>query len=177
VLLLIVLAWTVSHYMTDRPAEGTIAQAPVAKQESPATPPPAAPAEKAADPAPAESAAQTAAATPEEKAPEASAPETKPAEVKPAEVAPAEPVAVTPPAPVAPPPPPPASMQFKAAIEALKISGVRGGANPRVFIERTSYGVGDIVNPQLGITFAGYSAQTHMLSFKDGTGAIVERRN
>jgi hypothetical protein len=69
------------------------------------------------------------------------------------------------------------SATFKAWVQNLKISGVRGGANPRVFIERTSYAPGDLVNPQLGITFEGYDAETRMLRFKDKSGAVVERRN
>ncbi len=79
--------------------------------------------------------------------------------------------------PKPPPPPPPASPAFKAWVENLHISGVRAGSTTRVFIERTSYAVGDLVNPQLGITFEGYNSETRMLSFKDQTGAIVERRN
>jgi len=73
--------------------------------------------------------------------------------------------------------PPPPSNQFRAAVENLKISGVRGGANPRVFIGGTSYQVGDLVNPQLGIILEGYNAETRMLTFRDKTGAKVERRH
>jgi len=62
-------------------------------------------------------------------------------------------------------------------VENLKISGVRGGATPRVFISGTSFQKGDLVNPQLGITFEGYSSETRMLVFKDQTGAKVERRH
>ena len=62
-------------------------------------------------------------------------------------------------------------------MENLRIRGVRAGAATRVFIDRTSYAVGDLVNPTLGITFDGYNAETRMLTFKDGTGAKVDRRN
>ncbi|MBI2516281.1 MAG: hypothetical protein HYV95_05135 [Opitutae bacterium] len=112
---------------------------------------------------------------------------TAPVEAKPAETAPAtttaavaKPViapAVVPAAPPKPAPPPPANLQFKAWVENLKIAGVRSGANPRVFIGRTAYAPGDMVNPQLGISFKGYDPETRMLSFTDNTGAIVERRN
>jgi hypothetical protein len=68
-------------------------------------------------------------------------------------------------------------MPFKAWVQNLRISGVRAGSNPKVFIERTAYGVGDLVNPQLGILFDGYDAETRMLRFKDKTGATVEVRN
>lgn len=76
--------------------------------------------------------------------------------------------------PAAPPPP---SVAFKAWVQNLKISGVRGGATPRVFIERTAYAPGDLVNPQLGVYFETYNAETRMLVFKDKSGATVERRN
>ena len=59
----------------------------------------------------------------------------------------------------------------------LKISGVRGGATTRVFIGGTAYVIGDLVNPALAITFDGYDAETRTLTFKDKTGAKVERRN
>jgi hypothetical protein len=96
------------------------------------------------------------------------------AEVKPV----ATPLAqATPPPKPKPAGPPPASIQFKAWVENLRISGVRSGASPRIFIERTAYAPGDIVNPQLGISFKGYDPATRLLSFTDQTGAIVERRN
>jgi hypothetical protein len=104
----------------------------------------------------------------------------KPAETKPAEAA----VAVTPePKPVeevkpaVPPPPPQPSVAFRGWVENLKIRGVRGGANPRVFIGASSYQKGDLVNPQMGITFEGYTDATRVLVFKDKSGATVERRN
>ena len=92
-----------------------------------------------------------------------------------------EPVVVAP-APVtpvvtAPPPPPPASEAFKAWVENLRIMGVRTGREVRIFVGGTAYAPGDLVNPQLGITFAGYNAETRMLLFKDASGAKVERRN
>lgn len=98
---------------------------------------------------------------------------------KPAEPMVKEPVAPEPvvPAPVVIVPPPAPSTLFKAWVENLKISGVRAGANPRVFIGGTSYVPGDLVNPQLGISFDHYSPETRLLTFKDKTGAKVERRN
>jgi hypothetical protein len=99
----------------------------------------------------------------------------------PAEGQPAtDPAAANPPAVVAPPPPPPpptASLPFKAWVQNLRIGGMRGGANPRVFIEHTAYAPGDVVNPNLGISFVGFNAETRMLIFKDKTGATVELRN
>jgi hypothetical protein len=119
----------------------------------------------------------------------------KPADAKPAETKPTEPktapaaaaVAATPEpkpveeakpvAPPKPPPPPPASVAFRGWVENLKISGVRGGANPRVFVGKSSYQKGDLVNPQLGVIFEDYNDQTRMIVFKDKSGAKVERRN
>jgi len=83
----------------------------------------------------------------------------------------------SPPVPAAPPPPPTASLAFKAWVQDLKISGVRAGANPRVFIGRTAYAPGDMVNPNLGISFVSYNLETRMLLFKDKSGATVELRN
>jgi hypothetical protein len=96
--------------------------------------------------------------------------------------APAKSVA-TPPAPLAVPgpavvaPPPPASAPFKAWVENLRIGGVRAGATTRVFIGGTAYAAGELVNPQLGIVFDSYNPETRRLTFKDKTGATVERRN
>jgi hypothetical protein len=120
-------------------------------------------------------------------------PVAKPVEVTPVEPAPApvveavveksaapvvvEAAAPEPVVPAPPPPPPVASAAFKNWVESLKISGVRAGASTRVFIGGTAYTPGDLVNPQLGISFDGYNAETRMLIFKDKTGAKVERRN
>lgn len=73
--------------------------------------------------------------------------------------------------------PPVASAAFRDWVENLRISGVRAGSSPRVFIDRTAYGAGDLVNPQLGIRFEGYNSETRMLRFKDRNGAVVERRH
>lgn len=81
------------------------------------------------------------------------------------------------PRPQLPTEPPVPSAAFRAWVQALKISGVRGGSNPRVFIDRTAYSPGDLVNPQLGIMFQDYNSETRQLIFKDRNGAIVERRH
>ena len=98
---------------------------------------------------------------------------------KPVEVVAEKPVDTTPAVvvPVAPPPPPPPTAAFKQWVENAKIMGVRAGATTRVFIGGTAYAIGDLVNPQLGILFEGYNAETRMLLFKDKSGATVERRN
>jgi hypothetical protein len=99
----------------------------------------------------------------------------KPAETAATPPAP-EPVPVVEAKPVAPPPPPPPSVAFRGWVENLKISGMRGGDNPRIFVGGSSYKAGDLVNPQLSITFEGYDDATRMLTFKDKTGALVQRR-
>lgn len=68
----------------------------------------------------------------------------------------------------------PPSAAFKQWAKKLKIGGMRPGANPRVFIERTTYEVGDLVEPQMGIRFDGYNPETRLLRFKDRSGAVVE---
>lgn len=73
--------------------------------------------------------------------------------------------------------PPPPSAAFKAWVDGLRVGGVRTGANTRVFISGTAYEPGELVNPQLGITFEGYDSATRHLIFKDKSGATVERRN
>ena len=89
-------------------------------------------------------------------------------------------VAVAPVAPpvVVPPPPPPPSIQFKAWVENLKIGGlsVRAGKPTRMTIGKTTYDIGDQVNPQLGITFEAFNVETKVLTFRDKSGAKVERR-
>jgi hypothetical protein len=141
------------------------APAPVVK----ATPPPAA--------APVET---QPAAQPEPVAATPAPVETKPVVTPPpAAAVVAEPVVQAPVVPEPPPPPPPPSAQFKAWVEGLKIGGVsvRAGRPPRMIIEKTTYDVGDLVNPNLGISFEGYNPTTRMVTFKDKTGATVERRD
>jgi hypothetical protein len=87
---------------------------------------------------------------------------------------PAEPVVA---APKEPPPPPVASAAFKGWVDNVKILGIRSGSAVRIFIGGTSYAPGDLINPQLGITFDSYNAETRMVRFKDQTGATVEQRN
>jgi hypothetical protein len=125
---------------------------------------------------------------PKPAAAETDAAKSAPPAVKPAAEPPAAAIAVAAapaPVPAAPtpaelvvaPPPPPASLAFQAWVLNVRILGVRAGSNPRVFIEHTAYVPGDLVNPQLGISFVGYDSATSMLTFQDKTGAVVERRN
>jgi hypothetical protein len=79
--------------------------------------------------------------------------------------------------PSLPPPPPAPSTAFRGWVENLKISGMRGGANPKIFVGGTTYQPGDLVNPQLGVIFEDYIDDTRTIVFKDKTGARLERRN
>jgi hypothetical protein len=88
-----------------------------------------------------------------------------------------EPKAVEPAMPSQPPPPPAPTTAFRGWVENLKITGVRGGANPKIFVGGTAYQRGDLINPQLGVTFEDYIDETRTLVFKDKTGAKLERRN
>jgi hypothetical protein len=72
--------------------------------------------------------------------------------------------------------PPKPSAAFRAWVDNVKISGARGGAAARVFIGKTAYGAGDIVDSTLGIMFDGYDTESRTLVFKDKSGATVERR-
>lgn len=74
-------------------------------------------------------------------------------------------------------PRPPPSAAFKAWVDSLRVGGVRPGANPRVFIGGNSYQAGEVVNLQLGIIFDSYNADTRKLTFRDKTGARIDRRN
>ncbi len=68
------------------------------------------------------------------------------------------------------------SEAFKACVRDLPISSVRGGSSPRILIGATSYREGDVIHPQLGITFESYDDSTRLLLFKDRSGATVSRK-
>lgn len=82
-------------------------------------------------------------------------------------------VAATSTASAPPPAPDPAAIAW---VQSLKIAGLRKGASPRILVERATYSVGDTLNAELGVTFAGYDASRRMLEFKDRNGTLIERR-
>lgn len=84
---------------------------------------------------------------------------------------------VEPAKPSGPLPPPAPTTAFRGWVENLKISGMRGGANPKIFVGGNTYQPGDLINPQLGIVFEEYVEETRTLVFKDKTGAKLEKRN
>ena len=67
------------------------------------------------------------------------------------------------------------SDEFRAAVAALKITGVRAGSNPRVLIAGASYKPGDVVHAPLGIVFSGYDADRRLVRFQDASGARIDR--
>ncbi len=85
------------------------------------------------------------------------------------------PAAVAAPTTAASPPAGGGSADVQAWINGLKISGVRGGASPKVLIDKKTFSVGDVVNDPLGLVFAGYDANRDLLRFTDKSGAIYER--
>jgi hypothetical protein len=102
-------------------------------------------------------------------------------ETKPAAATPDQKPAVAETKPVTPAPRPagqaPApSAAFKAWVAELKVGGVRGGANPRLFVGGITYPQGEVVNPQLGIIFDSYDEARKVIVFRDRSGAKVERR-
>lgn len=99
-------------------------------------------------------------------------------EAEPAVEAP-PPVAAPRPEPAAPPPvarPLEPSVAFQAWVSGARISGVRGGAQARAFINGRLVARGDTVNADLGIVFEGVNSEQNILVFKDDTGATVGRK-
>ncbi len=102
---------------------------------------------------------------------QAETPKTADAAAPALETAPSRPAEVSTSADVVPTP----SLEFRTYVANLRILGVRAGSNPRVLIDRTSYTLGATINEELGIIFAGYDSERHLVRFQDATGAFVER--
>jgi len=66
--------------------------------------------------------------------------------------------------------------RFHFFIDTLKVSGMRFGPPPRLFIEGLVYKPGDVVDQRLGIVFVGLDVTHKVIVFKDDTGAIIRRR-
>jgi len=102
-----------------------------------------------------------------------------PTETPPPAAAPAEP----PPAPSAPQtvridlnPSDAASPEFKAFISNLRVSGVFQGEHPRVLIGSRTYEVGETVNDDLGVVFAGIDSSRELALFKDRNGVTLVKK-
>lgn len=137
-------------------------QAPASEETTEAAPPPAKP--------PAASTAQVSAPA----SPSATAASPLRTDATSATLAPTAPAVPAVPASETPGGP---SVAFRVWVQDIKIAGVRTGENPRILLGRSSFNVGDVVHPELGIIFDGYDPARRMLRFKDATGATIERRH
>lgn len=73
-------------------------------------------------------------------------------------------------------PPPEPTEEFRNFVTSLKVSGVFQGEPSRALLNGKMYGVGQIVDETLGISFAGVEPESKNLVFKDSDGAVVKRR-
>lgn len=71
---------------------------------------------------------------------------------------------------------PDANAAFKAFVANGKITGVIGGVPPKVLFNGRMMRAGDIVDPQLGITFDNIDPDRKLIIFKDKSGATVTRK-
>jgi hypothetical protein len=69
-----------------------------------------------------------------------------------------------------------ASPEFRSWVAGAKIGGVFQGASPRVLINGRTVRAGTTVDEGLGIILDSVNASTKTIIFKDGSGAVVERR-
>lgn len=76
-------------------------------------------------------------------------------------------------APAEPPPPPQANARFVRYAEALRVSGVFQGSPARALVDGRLVRSGDVVEPNLGVSFVGVDAETKHLILQDGSGAQV----
>jgi hypothetical protein len=66
--------------------------------------------------------------------------------------------------------------RFHFFIDKLKVSGIRSGPPPRLFIDGLTYKPGDVVDQRLGIVFVGLDVTRKEIVFKDDTGTLIRRR-
>jgi hypothetical protein len=71
---------------------------------------------------------------------------------------------------------PDANAAFRAFVANGKITGVIGGVPPKVLFNGRMMRAGDIVDPQLGITFDSIDPERKLIIFKDKSGATVTRK-
>lgn len=67
------------------------------------------------------------------------------------------------------------TQEFRDFVASLKVNGVFQGEPARALLNGKMYGVGQLVEPSLGITFVGVETDTKDLVFEDIRGAIVKR--
>lgn len=69
---------------------------------------------------------------------------------------------------------PEASAAFRTFVTNIRVSGVVGGASPKALINGRLVRAGEVVEPNLGVTFDGVKG--NQLIFKDRSGATAQRR-
>jgi hypothetical protein len=68
------------------------------------------------------------------------------------------------------------SPEFQDWVGEVRINSVREGNPARAFINSILVKQGDVVNPQMGITFRGIDADQNLLIFEDASGAVVGKK-
>ncbi|MFM1850728.1 MAG: hypothetical protein RIS54_412 [Verrucomicrobiota bacterium] len=69
-----------------------------------------------------------------------------------------------------------ASPAFQSFVAEMRINGVFQGSPARALINGRTYSEGEVVDPNLGIVFAGVEPDDKQIVFRDPTGAIVKRK-
>lgn len=69
-----------------------------------------------------------------------------------------------------------ASPAFQSFVAEMRINGVFQGSPARALINGRTYNEGEIVEPTLGISFAGVEPDEKQIVFRDPSGAIVKRK-
>jgi len=69
-----------------------------------------------------------------------------------------------------------ASPAFQSFVADVRINGVFQGSPARALLNGRTYKEGEIVEPTLGISFAGVEPDEKQIVFRDPSGAIVKRK-
>jgi hypothetical protein len=69
-----------------------------------------------------------------------------------------------------------ASPAFQSFVAEMRVNGVFQGSPARALINGRTYNEGEIVGPNLDISFAGIEPDEKQIIFRDPTGAIVKRK-
>ncbi len=68
------------------------------------------------------------------------------------------------------------SLEFRAWVSRISVSGVRGGTDPRAFVSGRLVRPGMIVDHRLGIHFSHIDEAQRLLLFEDSAGAVLGKR-
>lgn len=91
----------------------------------------------------------------------------------------AKPAEALPPPPPPRPPEPEVKINLKAAnrfVDELMVSGVIGGVNPKIIVNGLLVKVDDVVDPRLGLIFAGVDEMNRVILFRHKDGTLVRRK-